>query len=89
MEKDLDATPTGAGISLPGTPVPQNREQRQGPVRGSKPARWPDGHVGGHVSSPATSLGAGSAEVPLGCQPRRLQSMRGLLGPGARAVRLL
>lgn len=27
MEKDLYATPTGAGTSLPGTPVPQNRDK--------------------------------------------------------------
>lgn len=30
MEKDLDATPTGTGTSLPGTPVttePENRDK--------------------------------------------------------------
>lgn len=81
MEKDLDATPIGAGTSLPGAPVPQNQrtETRSCPwLRACQMDRWT---CGWPLSQPT--------EVPLGCQPRRLQSIRGLLGPGARGVRLL
>lgn len=48
----------GQGPHCPAPQFHRTGEQRQGPVRGSEPARWTDGRVGGHFSSPATGLGA-------------------------------
>lgn len=65
MEKDLDATPTGTGTSLPGTPVTTELENRDKVL--SVAQSLPDGQIDEWVATSSAQLQVwkpGSARMP-------------------------